>query len=113
EEIGLILVQACNDLGNRAVDLEATHVDEPLCGPAADRRHQRDARVVAVDCGVVTDPELAFALALGRPLPRSPVATPNPVLPRVDEVADLARGAGRVNHPVLAEEELGRVVRAR
>ena len=111
QEVRLKLVEPRDDLGQRAIDLEATDVDEPLRYPALDRADHRDARVVAVDRGVVSEAELTLALAL-RLSAALPVRAADPVERRIDEVADLARGARRVDHAVLAEEELARVVRA-
>src|SRR5262249_5817523 len=56
-------------------------------------------------------PELALALAL-RPRPPLPIRAADPVLRRIDEVPDLARGARGVDHSIFAEEELRGVVRA-
>src|SRR5208337_1782973 len=113
EIVRLECVEPRDHLRQWAVHLEAADLDEVLQESALDRAEHRDARVVPVDRPVVRHAKLAFALALALRLraARSPIHATRPVPRRIDEVAELARGARRVDDPVLAEKELGGIVR--
>ena len=64
QDLGLEIVELLKRVGQRVVDLEQLEVDEQPRDAALDRADERHARIVAVDRGVVREPELAFGAGL-------------------------------------------------